>query len=143
MSVSRHISGQRVFVSHFPHFSVFFSYSISYSIHYSFSPISVLLNILQLTHCVFLIIHHYQISRSVPGLKVCISNFPRFWVFPAIFQVKVCFCDIFHVFLFSFHIPCPTVWISHFLPFQRSWPYFTTYSACFSISMIFSLLAIF
>jgi hypothetical protein len=35
-----------------------------------------------------------------------------------IFQVKRCLCHIFHVFLFSRHIPGPTMCISHFSRFS-------------------------
>jgi hypothetical protein len=48
LSVSRHISGQKEFQSHFPRFSVFLSYSRSSSVHFSFSAFSVFLAIFHL-----------------------------------------------------------------------------------------------
>ena len=64
------------------------------------------------------------ISRHIPGPTVCISHFPPFSVFLATMPVLHCVFLIFHV-------------------FQCFLPYFTSYSVCFSFSMIFSTLAIF
>jgi hypothetical protein len=44
---------------------------------------------------------------------------------------------------FPFSNSCPAVCISHFLLFQYSSPYLTSYDECFSFSMIFSFLTIF
>jgi hypothetical protein len=109
-----------VFVSHFPRFSVFSPYSRSYNAHFSFFKI-------------------FCVSRHISIPTVCVSHFPRFSVFFALFQVKLCSCQNFqdfhftcfsvflaifqvlpcefHIFLvcqFYWHIPSPTVCLSHF-----------------------------
>ena len=81
-------------------FHCFLPYSRSYSVHFS-------------------LFTFFSVSCNIPD-TVCISHFPRFLVFFAIFQVKQCFCLIFHIFKFSRHIPGPTVCIfysSHFSVF--------------------------
>ena len=119
LSVSRHIPGQIVFVSHFQHFSVFFfaiflvlqcvflifnvfqsfsTYFMSYSLCFSFSMIFSFLVILQNLKCPFLVITFFQ----------CI--------FP-IYQVRKCVFTIFHDFQFYCRTSCPTMCISHFLRF--------------------------
>ena len=92
-SVSCHIPGHRVFVSHFPRFSVFSPLSRSYSVYFSFFYVF---------HCFF----------------PCFSHFAVFSVFIAIFQVLPCEFLIFLVGQFSRHIPIPTVCISHLSRFQ-------------------------
>jgi len=62
---------------------------------------------------------------------VCIFHFPRFLVFLTIFQVKQCFCLIFHIFQIYHHIPGPTLCIFIFQVFQNYLPYFTSYSVYF------------
>ena len=66
----------------------------------------------------------FQFSRHGPGPTVCLSLFPRFWVFLAIFQAKQCLCSIFHVFQW-------------FLPYSMS------YYVSFSFSSFDIFLAIF
>ena len=61
LTVSRHISGPTMCVSHFPQFSFFSPYSRSYSVHFLFSP--------------FL-----SVSRQFSLNSVCVS-FPRFSIF--------------------------------------------------------------
>jgi hypothetical protein len=122
-SVSRHIPVQREFVSHFSCFSVFLA-----KVH-----------VLQ---CVFLIFHDFQFSRHMPGPTVmhfsffnffkvsrpipdptaCVSHFPSFCVFLAIFQVKQFLCVIFHVFHF-------------FSPYSRSYSVYFSFFTFFTLSI--------
>jgi hypothetical protein len=67
-SVSRHIPGPTMCVSHFARFSVF-------------------LDIFFVLKCVFLIFHDFQVSYHIPDPSVGISHFS---VFLAIFQVIQC-----------------------------------------------------
>jgi hypothetical protein len=66
-------------------------------------------------------------------------------VFLAVFQVIQCLFPIYHVFQFSYHIPSPTVCISHSTFFTiffchiphsavstSHFPYFSVYFQCFS-----------
>jgi hypothetical protein len=87
LSVSSHIPGSTVFVSHFPDVSVFSPYSRFYSLHFSFSRFSVFLAIFQVPQCVFLIFHDFHYSRHTPGPTECISHFPCFSVYLAILHV--------------------------------------------------------
>ena len=121
-SVSRHITGLTVCVSHFPRFSVFSPNYNSYTEHFSFSTF-------------------FSISPHIPGHRMFVCHFPRFSVFSpfsrsysvyshflrfsiilAIFQDLQCVFLILHVF------QC-------FSPYSRS------YSLCFSISTFFSFLS--
>ena len=126
-SVSSHILGPTVCVSHFERFSLFLAifqvlpseflifllckcfffspYSRSYSVFDSFFMFLSFLPIIQVLQCVCLIFHVFQFSRHDPGPTVCISHVSRFSVFLAIFQVKQCLCLIFHFFQFSRHSP--------------------------------------
>ena len=70
-SVSRHIPCHTVFISHFPHFSVF-------------------LAIFQVIKCVCLIFHVFLVSCHIPSPTVCISHFLCFSVFLALFQILKC-----------------------------------------------------
>ena len=74
-------------------FHCFLPYSRSYSVHFS-------------------LFTFFSVSCNIPD-TVCISHFPRFLVFFAIFQVKQCLCLFFHILKFSLHIPGPTVCISY------------------------------
>ena len=121
-SVSRQIPDHTVFVSHFPLFSVFLTYSRSYSVRFSFftflevsppPPPRV-----QVLECVLLFFHVFLCSRHSPDPTVCIFHFSRFSVFLAIIQVIPCLCLIYHLFRFSHHIPSPTVCVSHFPRFS-------------------------
>ena len=99
LSVSRHIPGQTVFVSHFPRFSVFSPYSRSNSVFVSFFTFFSFLAIFHVLECEFLIFHVFQFSRHNPGSIVCISHFSRFSSV-------------------SSHILGPTVCVSHFERFS-------------------------
>ena len=59
-------------------------------------------------------IHVFLVSWHIPNPRLCISHFPRFSVFLAIFQVLPCEFLIFLVCQFSRHIPGYTVCVSHF-----------------------------
>ena len=69
-------------------------------------------------------------------------SFSVIFSFLAIFQVKQCLCLIFHVFIFSRNIPCPTVCISHFPPFSVFLNIFLSNSVCISFFALFSFLTI-
>jgi hypothetical protein len=121
-SVSRHMPGPKVCVSHYSRFSVF-------------------LAIFQVLQCAFFIFHIFQgffflpysrsnnvcfsfffnvfhVSLHILGPRVCIAQFSRFSVFLSIIQVIQCLCLIFYVFQFCRHNPGPTVCISHFSHFS-------------------------
>ena len=107
---SGHIPGPTVCVSHFARLKVFLAifwvlefaflsfhfflcfspYSRSYSVCFSFCAFFrvffFFFPIFQVLLCVSLIFHVFQFSAHIPGPIVCISRFPRFWVFLAIFQ---------------------------------------------------------
>jgi hypothetical protein len=61
-SVSCHIPGHKVFVSHFSRFTVFSLYSRSYCVHFSF-------------------FNFFSVSRHIPDHIVLMSHFPLFSVF--------------------------------------------------------------
>ena len=84
----------------------------------------------------------FSVTCHISHHTVCISHFPPFSVFLAIFQVKQCLCLIFHVFIFSRNIPCPTVCISHFPPFSVFLNIFLSNSVCISFFALFSFLTI-
>ena len=131
LSVSCNIPDQKVFVSHFPHFSVFSPYSMSYSVHFLFSS--------------FL-----SVSRHIPDPTVCISHFPLFSVFLAILKFlkwlfliipifpcflpysrpTVCVSQFPFFFHFSHHIPGPTVSFLIFNVFEFFSPYYRSKSVC-------------
>ena len=133
-------------------FQCFLPYFTSYCVCFSFSMIFSFIAILQVLQYAFLIFHvfqsfcqitgptvfvsqfrHFQFPRHTPGPTVCISHFPRFWVFLAIIHVIYCAFLIFHLFqcfspysrsnsvCVSFRrvsvsplIPCHNMCISHF-----------------------------
>ena len=85
-------------------------FSFSYYVSFFFTIFLVL-------QCFCPIFHVFHFSRHNPGSAVCISHFPRFWVFLAIFKVKQCLCLIFHIFQFSCHTAGLTIYIYHFFRF--------------------------
>ena len=95
ISVSRHIPGARVCISHF---STFFSF----------------LAIFQVLQCVYLIFHDFQCFLPYSRSYQLIFSISDFVSFLAIFQVLQCVCLIFHVFQFSCHNPGPTICVCHF-----------------------------
>ena len=59
-------------------------------------------------------LHYFQFPGHTPGPTVCISHFPPFSVFRAIFHYLQCVFLIFYDFQFSHHIPDSIVYIYHF-----------------------------
>jgi hypothetical protein len=121
---SRHIPGPTVCISNFSPFAVISSLFKSSSGCFSFSTIFSFLAIFHVLQWTFL-------------------NCPNFSVFLTIFHVLKCVFLIFRDFLFSRHIPCPTVCMSHFSRFAVISSFFKWSSGCFSFSTIFSFLTIF
>ena len=97
-SVSRHILGSKVSVSHFPSFLFFSPFSSSDSVCFSFFMFFKVLAIIPVLQCTFL-------------------KFTPFSVCLAIFQVLPCDFPICLVCEFSYHNPGPTVYIFHFSVF--------------------------
>jgi len=147
-SVSSHILGPTVCVSHFERFSLFLAifqvlpseflifllckcfffspYSRSYSVCVPFSTFFCFLAIIQVLHCVFLIFHIFECflpySRSN---SVCVS-FSTFLSFLAIVQVYFVYFSFSTFFNVSSHILGPTVFVSHF-------PRFSVFFAIFQV----------
>ena len=155
-SVSCHIPGPTVSLSHFPRFTIF-------------------LAIFQVMPCAFLIFHVFQVSLHTPGSTVCISHFPSFSVFLPTFPVLQCvshfsrisnssanfrsynvhfsfsmffrFLAIFHFLQCAFlifhllkvfcHIPRPTVCISHSPCYSVFLNFFHVIQCFYLISMFF------
>ena len=109
LSVSRHIPGQTVFVSHLSRFSVFLPYSMSYNVHLSFFRFFSTLARIQVYRVYFSFFTFFNVSSHILGLTVFVSHFARFSVFLAIFQVLPC------VFLIFLHCQ-----FYFFLPYSRS-----------------------
>ena len=123
-------------------FSVFLPYSSSHIFHI----LHCIFSIFHSLQCLYLIFHVFQFSRHILWTRLCISHFPCFSVFLAIFQVVQCvflISPLFTVFLaiyqvlpcdflifltchFSCHIPGPTVCVC----------------VCVSFSTFFGFLAI-
>ena len=121
---SSHIPGPTMWISHFPRFSVFSTYSRSYSVFVSFSMF-------------------YSVSHHIPGLTVCLSLFPRLLVFlpyASSYSIHLSFFTFFSV---SRHIPGPNIWDSHFHLLSVFWTYFRSYSVYVSYSTFFSFLTLF
>jgi hypothetical protein len=175
----RHTLGPRVWNFHFPPFSVFLhifqviSVCVSFYMFFSFLAIILILQCVFLFFQVLLCFSPYFISysvcflfsmiiifsRHIPGSTVCISHFPPFSVFRAIFQVIQFLCLIFKNFSvfspysrsfhghFSFstffsvsnHILCPTLCVSHFPLFSVFSPYSRSYSVHCSFSSFVSV----
>ena len=121
---SHHIPGPAGCLSHFSHFSLFLTtfhvLSCEFLIFFCFPVLSPSYR--------YYIVHFYfstffSFSRYIPCPTVC-----------------VCVCHI-PRFQFFWHILFPTMCISLFIVFQWFWTYFTSYTLCFSFSMILSILA--
>jgi len=89
--------------------------------------------------------HFLLFSVSSPYSRSYSVHFSFFTFFSdfVIFQIIKWMFLIFHDFQFSRYIPGPTVCISHFSRFSGISSFLKSSSGCFSISMIFSFLAIF
>jgi hypothetical protein len=85
----------------------------------------------------------FSVSCHISRHTVCVSHFPRFCMFLAIFQVKECFCVIFHVSRVSRHNPGSTMCISHSLCFHCFSPFSSFYSVHFSFFTFFRVSSIF
>jgi len=146
-SVSCQISGPTVFVSHFPRFSVFSTYSRSYSVHFSFFTVfSVSCHIWGPTEYVsyfprFSVFFFF--FCHIPDRTMWTSYFSRFSVFIAIFQVLQFLCFIFDDFHFFSYIRRPTECFSHFAILMYFSRYSRSYHMSFSFSLLVSFLAIF
>jgi hypothetical protein len=150
--VSCHIPCSTVCISIVPHFSICSPYSRSYSVHYLFSTFFRVFRHVQ-DHTVFFLIFHvfqfsphlpgpsvhfsfsrfFRISRHILGRTMCISHFPCFSVFLAMFHVIQCLCLIFKVFqyLAIFEVlKCPFLMFHIFL-------YFSPYSRSSSVRFLF------
>ena len=115
---SHHILGPTMWVSHFPHWSVFSWNSQSYSVHFHvlhvfecFSPYSRSYSV-----CV-LFSTFFQFSHHNPCTPVCIFYISRFSLFLAIYQILQCVFLICTFYKVSWHIPGHTLFASHFLHF--------------------------
>jgi len=117
-------------------FECFSIYFTSYILCFSFSKFFNFLAIFQVLQCAFLIFSLFSVPSHISHTTVCVSHFPLFWVFLpwsrsysvhfsfspfsvflALFHLLQCVFLIFYDFLFSCHIPDPTVCISNFSRF--------------------------
>ena len=154
-SVSCHIPGHRVFLSHFLCLSIFSTKSrILLCVFFIFSLFLAIFHVLQ---SVFLISHvfqcflpnfmSYHVSFTfyiffsfVAHIQCPIVYFSHFQLFSyTIFQVIQCFCLIFQFFQFSGHNPGHTDCISHTSRFNCFSPYYMSYSVFFSFCTFFSV----
>ena len=143
-SVSRHIPGQTVFVSHFSRFSVFMPYFMSYNVNFSFSTFFNSLDIIQVYCVYFSFFTFFSVSSSILGHTVFVSHFARFSVFFAIFQALPCEFLIFLLCQFLLHIiQVLQCLCSIFHVFQWFLPYSRSYHISFSFSSFDIFLAIF
>ena len=117
-SISRYIEVPKMVIPHYSHFSMFFAIFTSYSMCFSISIFFfTFLTIFQVLQCHFSFSTFLSFSRHITGQKVFVESFL------AIIHVLKSVFLIFHV-------------------FQCFSPYFTSYSVCFSFSMMFTFLAI-
>ena len=121
-SVSHHILGHTVIVSHFPRFSVFSPKYRSHSVY-------------------FLYFTFFTVSRHIPVPTMSNSHFASISVFLAKFHFLPCEFLIFLVCQFSCHIPDPTMWVSHFRFLSVFSLCSSSYNVHFSFSMFFRFLA--
>ena len=158
-SVSRHMPGPKVCVSHYSRFSVFLAI---------FQVLQCAIFIFQFFHfschipghSVFcLIFHVFLFSRWNPGTTVWISQYftystvschisgttvwdsliAHFSVIFAIIHVLACDFLIFLICQFFCHFPGPTMWVSHFL----CWGVLSAYSRFYSGHFHFSIFSVF
>ena len=99
-------------------FSVFSSYSRSYSVHFSFFTFFSDSVIIQVDKWMFLVFNDFQFLAIFHVLLWTFLNFPPFSVFLVIFHVLKFVFLFFRDFMFSRHIPGPTVCISNFSRFS-------------------------
>jgi hypothetical protein len=114
-TVSRHIPGPTVCVSHLARFSVLLAIFNVLPWCFSFSSFVHFLAIFQVLQCEFLIFHVFKCSRSY---IVCVS-FSMFFSFLTTIQVQQCvFLFFFTHFSVSRHITSSTVCVSNFARFS-------------------------
>ena len=97
-TVSRHILGSKVSVSHFPSLLVFSPYSSSDSVCFSFFTFFKVLAIIPVLQCTFLIFHLFQCVLPYSTSYHVIFPFALFVSFLTIIQVLQCIFFIFHCF---------------------------------------------
>ena len=147
-SVSHHIAGPTMCVSHFARFSVFLDIFLCLSVCFSFSMIFKFHAIFKTLQWAFPIFHPFQcFSPYSRSYRVCVS-FCTFFSFLIKIQVLLIF-HVFHFFspysrsysvCFSFcmffsisrHISCPTMGVSHFPRLSVFSPYSRSYRVHFS-----------
>jgi hypothetical protein len=126
-----------VFISHFPHFSVFLV--IFQVLRYAF--LILMFSVLSPYSRFYSVVSHFPrfsvFSPYSRSYSVCVS-FSTFISFHAIIQVLQCVVLIFHVFSVSHHIPCPKVCVSYFPRFSVFSQYYRSYSVHFSFFMFLS-----
>ena len=141
-TVSSHIRGPTVCVSHFAGFSVFLATFQVLSVCFSFSM-------------------SLRVSHDIPSPTVFRSPFPRLSLFSRYSIFLQCGCVIFpifdflgiyrsycvHISFFKFFtvscvVPGPTMWVSRFSHWSLFSPYSRSYSVCVSFSTFFSFLTI-
>ena len=115
LSVSHHIPGQTVFVSHFPRFLVFLPYSRCISHFWRFLLLSPYSRSYSLNFSFF---PFFIVSHHIPSYTVFVSHFPRFSVFSTYSRSYSVHFSFFTFFNVSLHNLGPTLWITHFSHFS-------------------------
>ena len=134
-SLSCHIPGHRVFLSHFPRLSVcspksriLLSVFFIFHIFHCFSPYSRSYSVCFSFAC---------FSRHISCPNMWVSHFPHLSVFSPYsrsYNVYVSFSTFFSVY---FHISYPIMWVSHFPLFSVFLKYSRSYSVYFSFLTFF------
>ena len=125
-TVSCHIPGHAVFLSHFPRFSLFSPNSKSYCMHFSFSTIFIVSrHILGPTVSISHFPRFFTVSPHIPAHTLFVSHFPRFsgfvfFFFLPFFKTCIVRFKLFHVF-------------SIFLQYSTSSSVHFTFSKFFSV----------
>ena len=151
-SFCRHNPGPKLCISHFSRFSVFlaifwviqFLCLIFHVCQFSrrnpgpkvciftISGLSLFLAIFQVLQCVFLSLHFFQCFLPYFKSYHLSFSFSSFFSFLAIYQVLQCEFPFFFVCQCSHHIPCPRMFVFHYLV-----PFFSTYSRSYSVPFSF------
>ena len=101
-SVSSHILGPTVCVSHFERFSLFLA----------------IFQVLPSEFLIFLLCQCFFFFHHIPGLIVFVSHFPRFSVFSPSSRSCIVYLSFSTFLSVSCHIPGQTVFVSHFPHFS-------------------------
>ena len=108
-SVSRHIAGHTIFVSHFPRFSVFSPKYRSYTMYFSYFIVcTASRHIPGPRVCVSHFFTFFSVSCHIPFPTVCVSHFAFFKIFLSVFHLLQFVFLIFYIFQVSRHFPGPT-----------------------------------